>query len=61
MILPIVMSVTFAFFPAGLVLYWTWSNVISIGQQFVITRRYKAYKERHHHHKAKKHSTGAAT
>lgn len=59
--MPYMMLVIFNQMPAGLVLYWTWSNVISIGQQFLITRRYKAYKERHHHHKAKKHSTGAAT
>jgi YidC/Oxa1 family membrane protein insertase len=29
----------FAAFPAGLVIYWTWSNSLSILQQYVIMRR----------------------
>ena len=29
----------FAAFPAGLVIYWTWSNTLSILQQYVIMRR----------------------
>jgi len=29
----------FAGFPAGLVIYWTWSNVLSILQQYFIMRR----------------------
>ena len=29
----------FAAFPAGLVIYWTWSNALSILQQYVIMRR----------------------
>jgi YidC/Oxa1 family membrane protein insertase len=32
----------FAGFPAGLVVYWVWSNTLSILQQQVITRRYHA-------------------
>ena len=28
-------------FAVGLVIYWTWSNVLSIIQQYVIMRRYK--------------------
>ncbi len=39
MILPIVFTVFFAFFPAGLVLYWFVNNLLSIAQQWVITRR----------------------
>ncbi len=39
MILPIVFTVFFAFFPAGLVLYWVVNNTLSIAQQYVITRR----------------------
>ncbi len=31
----------FASFPAGLVLYWVWSNMLSILQQHIISRRYK--------------------
>ena len=37
-ILPIVFTVFFAFFPSGLVLYWVVNNVLSIVQQWVITR-----------------------
>lgn len=39
MILPIVFSVMFFFFPAGLVLYWVVNNVLSIGQQWLITKK----------------------
>ncbi len=39
MLLPIMFTFLFASFPAGLVLYWTWSNILSIGQQWVIMRR----------------------
>lgn len=37
--LPVLFLFLFAGFPAGLVIYWTWSNVISIAQQYVIMRR----------------------
>jgi YidC/Oxa1 family membrane protein insertase len=39
MIMPLVFSVMFIFFPAGLVLYWVVNNILSIAQQWVITRR----------------------
>jgi YidC/Oxa1 family membrane protein insertase len=39
MILPLVFTVFFAFFPSGLVVYWLVNNVLSIAQQWVITRR----------------------
>jgi YidC/Oxa1 family membrane protein insertase len=39
MIMPLVMSVMFAFFPAGLVLYWVTNTVLSIAQQWNINRR----------------------
>lgn len=39
MILPIVFTGLFLHFPAGLVLYWTVNNALSIAQQWVITRR----------------------
>lgn len=42
MILPIVFTVFFAFFPSGLVLYWVVNNTLSIAQQWVITRRVEA-------------------
>lgn len=37
--LPVVFTVFFAFFPAGLVLYWLVNNLLSIAQQYLITRR----------------------
>lgn len=36
--LPVVFTVFFIFFPAGLVLYWLVNNVLSIAQQWLITR-----------------------
>jgi YidC/Oxa1 family membrane protein insertase len=46
MILPLVFSVFFAFFPAGLVLYWVVNNVLSIAQQWIITRRIESGEEK---------------
>jgi len=40
MFMPLAFSVMFFFFPAGLVLYWVVNNVLSIGQQWVITRKF---------------------
>ncbi|MFP4136933.1 MAG: membrane protein insertase YidC [Halomonas sp.] len=37
--LPIVFTFFFLWFPAGLVIYWVVNNIISIAQQYVITRR----------------------
>lgn len=37
--LPVVFTVMFLFFPAGLVLYWVVNNVLSIAQQYVITKK----------------------
>jgi YidC/Oxa1 family membrane protein insertase len=42
MIMPLVMSFTFAFFPAGLVLYWVTNTLLSIAQQWNINRRIAA-------------------
>ncbi|MGD8843630.1 MAG: membrane protein insertase YidC [Gammaproteobacteria bacterium] len=42
MILPVVFTVFFAFFPSGLVLYWVVNNTLSIAQQYVITKRITA-------------------
>ena len=39
MALPFIFTFFFLFFPAGLVLYWFVNNVLSIAQQWVITRR----------------------
>ncbi len=38
-IMPLVFSVMFFFFPAGLVLYWITNNILSIAQQWVINTR----------------------
>lgn len=38
-IMPVAFSVFFFFFPAGLVLYWLVNNILSIGQQWYITRQ----------------------
>jgi YidC/Oxa1 family membrane protein insertase len=37
--LPIVFTFFFLWFPAGLVIYWLVNNIISIAQQYVITRK----------------------
>jgi len=38
-LMPIMMTIFMAFFPAGLVLYWLMNNILSIAQQYVITKR----------------------
>jgi YidC/Oxa1 family membrane protein insertase len=38
-IMPLIFSVMFFFFPAGLVLYWFTNNVLSIAQQWIINTR----------------------
>lgn len=43
--LPIIFTFIMAPFSAGLVLYWTWNNILSIGQQWVIMRREHARRE----------------
>jgi len=42
MALPFVFTFFFAFFPAGLVLYWVVNNILSIAQQWYITKRIEA-------------------
>ncbi len=37
--MPLVLTFVLASFPAGLVIYWTWSNSLSILQQWVITKK----------------------
>ncbi len=41
-IMPLAFGVFFAFFPAGLVLYWFVNNVLSIAQQWYITKQSEA-------------------
>jgi YidC/Oxa1 family membrane protein insertase len=40
MIMPLVFSIMFMFFPAGLVLYWVTSNILSIAQQWAINKQF---------------------
>ncbi|MCX7553165.1 membrane protein insertase YidC [Marinicella sp. S1101] len=40
--MPIVFSIMFAFFQSGLVLYWAVNSVLSLAQQWVITKRIEA-------------------
>jgi YidC/Oxa1 family membrane protein insertase len=40
MFMPLAFSVIFIFFPSGLVLYWVVNNLISMAQQYVITKKY---------------------
>jgi len=49
MFLPVMFTFLFSSFPAGLVLYWLTNNLISITQQYLITRHYQAT----HTHKKK--------
>ncbi len=44
MILPVVFTVMLAPFAAGLVIYWSWNNLLSIAQQWVIMRSVGAKK-----------------
>ena len=46
-IMPIAFSVFFFFFPSGLVLYWLVNNILSIGQQWQITRTLERSKAAH--------------
>ncbi len=39
-LMPFVLTFVLAAFPAGLVIYWTWSNLLSIAQQIYITKRH---------------------
>ena len=41
MTMPVIFSITFFFFPAGLVLYWVVNNILSILQQWWVTKRYQ--------------------
>lgn len=42
--MPWIFLFIFASFPAGLVLYWVWNNILSIIQQYIITKRIEASK-----------------
>jgi YidC/Oxa1 family membrane protein insertase len=37
--MPVLFTFMLASFPAGLVIYWTWNNVLTIAQQWLIMRQ----------------------
>jgi len=37
--MPIIFTFMLGTFPAGLVIYWTWNNLLSVGQQYFIMKR----------------------
>jgi YidC/Oxa1 family membrane protein insertase len=39
LMMPVVFTFLLAHFPAGLVIYWAWNNILSIAQQWVIMRQ----------------------
>lgn len=53
--MPVIFSVFFFFFPAGLVLYWLVNNILSIAQQWYVNKMIHAdallKKQGNHHHK----------
>jgi len=40
--MPVIFTFLLASFPAGLVIYWAWSNTLSLGQQFYIMKKHGA-------------------
>jgi YidC/Oxa1 family membrane protein insertase len=59
-IMPFVMVIMFASFPSGLNLYWCISNVLQIGQQYIINEKiHKQKKDEEHELKALKRKKGA--
>jgi YidC/Oxa1 family membrane protein insertase len=39
MFMPLIFTFMFATFPAGLVIYYTWNNLLTVTQQWFIMRR----------------------
>ena len=37
--MPLIFTFMLANFPAGLVIYWSWNNALSVAQQWLIQRR----------------------
>jgi YidC/Oxa1 family membrane protein insertase len=42
MFMPIIFTFIMAVFPAGLLVYWAWNNILGILQQWFIMNRFKA-------------------
>jgi len=47
-LLPVMFTIFFIFFPAGLVLYWTINNIFTITHQYYINRAFEQAKEQRH-------------
>jgi YidC/Oxa1 family membrane protein insertase len=45
-LLPFIFTIFFMWFPAGLVLYWLMNNILSVAQQWYITRKIEAGEEK---------------
>jgi len=43
LLMPIMFTFMLAAFPVGLVIYWTWNNILTIAQQSVIMKRHGAF------------------
>jgi len=54
MIMPVMFTYLFASFPAGLVIYWAWSNILTILQQLYINQSSKSDKAKRAAHTRKK-------
>lgn len=52
-IMPFALLFLFATFPAGLVIYWVWSNILSIIQQEIITLRHGTHRSQREKENAK--------
>jgi len=44
-LMPIMFTFFFMFFPAGLVLYWTVNNLLSMAQQWVVNKQLETRKK----------------
>jgi YidC/Oxa1 family membrane protein insertase len=40
--MPVIFTFSLAKFPVGLVIYWTWNNLLSTAQQMIVMRRNRA-------------------
>lgn len=45
--MPLIFTYLLAQFPAGLVIYWAWNNILSIAQQWIIMKRTEMKNKRH--------------
>jgi YidC/Oxa1 family membrane protein insertase len=40
--MPVIFTFSLAKFPVGLVIYWTWNNLLSVAQQLIIMHKDRA-------------------